>query len=271
MATTDIDDCKGTLGLENDKFALNCEGKVVVRVSDDCPPTARDPQGNLVERKESGVVDAASSATPLGADGVFTSPWIDTAGYINLSVVVFTDQDSAIDGLQVQLSSDGVNVDATDEFIVKPNVGEQFTFGLTTKFVRIKYTNGPVAQSVFRLQSSLFINGPKPSTHRIDDAIDGENDAELVKSVSTAKDVNGMFVNLPAGSVINSNSSTSLLTSGSTFTGSFVDQTGYGGTTVFVHSDQNGELFVDSSADGVNFISETFEVSGYEFFKPVHF
>lgn len=35
MATTDIDPCRGTLKLENDKFALNEQGKVVVRVADD--------------------------------------------------------------------------------------------------------------------------------------------------------------------------------------------------------------------------------------------
>lgn len=35
MATTDIDPCQGTLVLENAKFALNSDNKVVVRVSDD--------------------------------------------------------------------------------------------------------------------------------------------------------------------------------------------------------------------------------------------
>ena len=35
MATTDIDPCRGTNQLENDKFALNENGDVIVRVSDD--------------------------------------------------------------------------------------------------------------------------------------------------------------------------------------------------------------------------------------------
>ncbi|RKZ91677.1 MAG: hypothetical protein DRQ40_09580 [Gammaproteobacteria bacterium] len=35
MATYDIDPCRGTLVLENEKFAKNSDGKTVVRVADD--------------------------------------------------------------------------------------------------------------------------------------------------------------------------------------------------------------------------------------------
>ena len=36
MATTDIDPCRATNDLENVKFAIDCNGNVVVRVADDC-------------------------------------------------------------------------------------------------------------------------------------------------------------------------------------------------------------------------------------------
>jgi len=36
VASTDLDPCRSTIDLENLKFAVDCNGKVTVRVSDDC-------------------------------------------------------------------------------------------------------------------------------------------------------------------------------------------------------------------------------------------
>lgn len=232
------------------------------RFASDAIIKARDPQNNLVEKKESGVVDAASTATPLGAGGSFVSPWIDSDGYTNLAIMVFTDQDSATNGLIIELSSDGTNVDLSDEYSIGANTGEQYTIGITAKFFRVRYINGAIAQGAFRLQTTLYINAPKASSHRIDDPVDGENDAELVKAVKTAKDSNGSFVNERAGGIVNSNSSTTTLGAAGTFTGDYFSLIGYGGFTVFIETDQDGTLHIDTSTDGTNFVTRTFKVTG---------
>lgn len=145
-----------------------------------------------------GLVDSGNStADTLDPNETFIGAAIDATNYGIAYVTVFSDVASAVDGLAAEQSSDGVNWDNIDEFNVVANTGKTFSFQAAAQFFRVVYTNGAVAQSVFRLQTVFKGTMGKPSSHRIQDSISDDDDAELVKAVITARDnVSGTFVNI---------------------------------------------------------------------------
>lgn len=139
-----------------------------------------------------------STSTPLGISGVFTGTAEDISQYGIIVITTYADEASATDGLSVQFSSDATNWDSTDVFTVPAATGKTFSFQAAAQYFRVVYTNGTTAQTEFRLQTSLKQIYTKPSSHRIQDAIVDEDDAELVKSVLTAKKSSDGFVNIEA-------------------------------------------------------------------------
>jgi hypothetical protein len=144
-------------------------------------------------RGECSVVN--STDTPLGIGATFTGTWEEVLDYSQIVILVKTDQYSAIDGLMIEWSCDGINIDAEDKFTIKANAGKIFTFGAVGKYYKITYTNGAVAQSFLRLQTLLKQFNQKSSSHRITDTIVGEDDGELVKAVLTGKS-DSSFINV---------------------------------------------------------------------------
>ena len=148
--------------------------------------------------------DDNTSDTPLGAGASFTgTDWQDTLDYGTLSVNVVADQDSATDGLEIQWSHDGVNPHDYDKFTILANNAKTFTFGPAERYYRLKYTNGATPQGSFHINSQMRRCYVKPSSHRIQDSIVGEDDAELMKSVITGLDGNNVFQNVKVSSVGN--------------------------------------------------------------------
>lgn len=139
-----------------------------------------------------------SSIIPLGVGAIFTGTFEEVLNFAHLTIQVFADQVSAIDGLVIQWSSNGTDIDDDDEFTIPASNGKVYTFGPQAKFFRIKYTNGSVAQTVFRLHVVKKPFSQKPSSHRIADSIATDDDAELVKAVITGEDVSnpGQFLNV---------------------------------------------------------------------------
>jgi len=137
-----------------------------------------------------------STSTPLPIDGVFEGAWQDTIDYGTISVGICTDQDSATDGLQVLWSSDGVNTCDKDVFTILADKGKIFTFGPARRYVKIIFTNNGVEQVELDIETRLSRVYFKPSSHRIQDSIVAEDDAELIKSVLTGSDSNGVFRNI---------------------------------------------------------------------------
>ncbi len=137
-----------------------------------------------------------STSTPLGISGVFTGEAEDATDYSIISLFVYASHASAIDGLSVEWSTDGTNWDDSDNFTVPAGNGKFFTLAPETKYYRVVYTNGVIAQTDFRLQVILHYNMTKPSSHRIQDSISTDDDAELVKSVITGQNDLDSFENV---------------------------------------------------------------------------
>ncbi len=155
--------------------------------------------------------DSAVSGV-LGIGGVFTGAAKDilTCGvvFVNIS----TDQASATDGLSIQQSSDGTNWDHTDDYTVAVGANKNYSINPHSRWFRVVYTNGDVAQGHFRLQSICKGNS-KPSSHRIKDDIIGDDDCELVKAAITAENGDGVWHNIkstPDGDLTISDNSSGL-------------------------------------------------------------
>jgi len=139
-----------------------------------------------------------SSNVTLGIGGVFTGTSDDIMNVGVVIVTVFSDTASATNGLSVQFSGNGTNWDIIDTYTIPANTGKTFSFQPSGRLMRIVYTNGGIAQTSFRLNTYLKTTYVKPSSHRIQDMITSDDDAELVKAVMTGQKPNGDFVDFKA-------------------------------------------------------------------------
>jgi len=139
-----------------------------------------------------------SSTTPLTGDAVFTGLAMDVLDVADISVFVFSDVDSATDGLSIQWSTDGTNWDETDVFSIFAGDAKIFAFGPRSRYMRVIYTNGSGAQAAFRLQTILRTTQLRGSSHRVADLISAEDDAELVLAVITGQKPDNAFTQFQA-------------------------------------------------------------------------
>ena len=142
-----------------------------------------------------GQVDSGNSSADTLLSGIaFTGTSIDVSKFGIVYVSVSTDVASATDGLSIQQSVDGTNWDFSDDFTIPAGGNKNFSINPHAQYLRVVYTNGSTGQGHFRLQTILKQTG-KSSTHRIQDAIVSDDDAELNKSVITGVNRAGQFVN----------------------------------------------------------------------------
>lgn len=142
-------------------------------------------------------ISANNSTTDLlDANDVYLGISEDTLNYSDIKVSIFSDVASKTDGLEIQFSFDASTWYTTDTYTIVANTCKTFSLACIGRYFRIKYTNSSSAQTTFCLETRLCINTSKGSSHRIDDAISGEDDAELMKSVITGKRADGMFDNV---------------------------------------------------------------------------
>jgi len=137
-----------------------------------------------------------STSTVLAWGWVFTWTAENIVDVWVIVISVIASHISAINWLSVQFSSDWTNWDITDVFTIPATTGKTFSFQPAWKFFRVVYTNGATLQTYFRLQTLLKATYVKPSSHKIQDAISTDDDAELTKSVLTGKDPSWIFRNI---------------------------------------------------------------------------
>lgn len=157
-----------------------------------------NPVMNAKRVMEPSMISAKNSSNiPLKANGVFTGKACDILHYGVIIITLKSNVKSAIDGLSVQFSPDGTNWDSSDDFTIPAGSGKTFSFQPVSRYMRIVYTNGSSDQVYFRMITILKPDYVKPSSHRIQDSIIDEDDAELVKSVLTGEDdLTGNFDNV---------------------------------------------------------------------------
>jgi hypothetical protein len=94
------------------------------------------------------LVPLGSTTTPLPANGLWTSPVDSDPATGRIVGSVYANQPGT---LCVEQSGDGTNWDVVDCFDVSAGFGIGFSVEKVCLHARVKYTNGPTAQTVFRL------------------------------------------------------------------------------------------------------------------------
>lgn len=145
---------------------------------------------------EGHVCENNTSILTLGAGIEFTGGWEDNIDFGTIIVGIKADQNSAVDGLMIEWSSDGVTVHDLDTYTIYANIGKTFSFQPVRRYFRVRYINGGTIQGSFNLETTMRRYYIKPSSHRIQDQIVSEDDAELMKSVITGIRDDGIFDNV---------------------------------------------------------------------------
>jgi hypothetical protein len=155
------------------------------------------------------VIASNSTTTPLGAGGSFSgSNYFDVSQHGVVYITVYANVASATDGLLIVHSTDGTNIDHFDQFTVPaatgiPANGYQYSVIPASRYMRVFYTNGGVAQTTFRLQTLIKEDGLSTSS-RLQNDISDDVCGITVKSTLAAIDANDAFINLsvtPSGSL----------------------------------------------------------------------
>lgn len=122
---------------------LNCgagTSVIIDPVTGQAATVNNDGQLHVVLR--GAVDDNNSSSTPLAAGEVFTGEASDILDFSIVFISVYSDVGSAVDGLSLQQSCDGVHFDHTDEYTIDAGKGKTFSVQPACKYFRVVYANG---------------------------------------------------------------------------------------------------------------------------------
>lgn len=158
----------------------------------------RKSKATTVEGISCVISEINSTDTILTAGSTFTGVAEDIKDQGVIQCAVYSDVDSATNGLVFQFSTDGTNWDHTDTYTLVGGTGKTYSLQPIARYFRIFYTNGASNQAAFRLQTTYKPVYVKPSSHRVGDLISSEDDAELVKSVLAAQKPGGDFTPIDA-------------------------------------------------------------------------
>jgi len=132
-----------------------------------------------------------STNTPLGANGTFTGTPVFVQDFAAIGVFVYSNVGSAVDGLKMQWSVDGVVWAETLAFTLLPSIAGSYTVGPRAAYFRVVFTNGGTAQTTLQIQTILHYTVVRTGTTRVSDVTSPESDATTVKSVITGKTTQG--------------------------------------------------------------------------------
>ena len=141
-----------------------------------------------------------STIVPLGISATYTGTATDVTHFASVSIQLFSDEDSAVDGMQFQFSIDGVNWDEVNSFNLDTAISgtRRFQFPVTAQWFRVVYINGTTAQAAFRVQTILHTTEILTSIHRIDTSLTNDRSVLVTKSVIAGETSagGGGFVNV---------------------------------------------------------------------------
>lgn len=122
----------------------------------------KDSSGTIVnpatdERFIDEVDSNNSSTSQLSADSVFTGTSTDVLEYREITVSVWSDENSAVDGIELQFSQDGTNWRSAyaDTLNVLNGYGTSISVPVLCRYFRLKYTNGDTTTTELNLKTKL--------------------------------------------------------------------------------------------------------------------
>ena len=179
---------------------LNVQGTLTVGSITNEVEVKNDSGNPLYTQPRGQVPSAQNTATSLGANATFTgSAWTDCLDFGIIFVGVVASHASATSGLYLEWSDDAATVRGTsDAYTISANSFKIFAFNPSARYFRVKYINGVVAQTSFSINTIMKVDG-LPSSHRVNEPIGDESDAQLVKAVLTGRNPSGTYYDSISG------------------------------------------------------------------------
>lgn len=136
------------------------------------------------------VVTSQSSTALLAANAQFIgNPPADCtlSNISSITVFCFANKKSAVDGLQLQWSTDGSNWDHNQKTTVFPNASGIISDKVRARYFRVVYINGSEDQGTFRLQTLASSTNTSGTIRDLDTIVYDDDEAQLVRAVLTGK------------------------------------------------------------------------------------
>lgn len=155
-----------------------------------------DSTGKLLVSGSSGlegIIDANNTTdTPLAGGATYTGSWTEVTKYNSINLGVFSDVDSAVDGLKVQYSYDGITQHHQHVWtFYGGSNGIAYQLSSEFRYFRVQYVNGASAQASFKLISNLKPTSLAPSSYRASQTFTDESQVNLTKGVIVGKTTGG--------------------------------------------------------------------------------
>ena len=142
--------------------------------------------------------DNNSTTATLGAGASFPGATTLLENVATILVTLFADVASATDGLSIQFSHDGADWHEADAYTIGAGSYKTYTFQPVDRYFRLVYTNGAAPQGNFHISTTLLTGNTKPSSHRLEDNVSGQDDATLQKSIVAGRIPSGVYANIDA-------------------------------------------------------------------------
>ena len=114
---------------------------------------------------KSSILAACSTSTPLAASAVYTATSTDITQAESIHVFIKTDQSCT---LYMEFSTDNSNWDDSIPYTISGVYGGTFRSDVHAQYFRVRLINGPVAQTLLRMQTVLYqqelLNAILPAT-----------------------------------------------------------------------------------------------------------
>jgi hypothetical protein len=140
---------------------------------------ATDDFSSITDSNNSSIVNLASAAT-------YTGTGTDVSAYAQVSVTIFSDQNSGINGLFLQFSQDNVNWNTETRSPVGANVEITLSSPVMARYFRVFYQNSANITGAFRLQTRLHAIARTPSTKIATTTIWPTDQVSLTNSILSA-------------------------------------------------------------------------------------
>ena len=186
----------------------------------------------------------------MSGTGVFNGAFVNTDGYVSTSIFVKSDQDSATKGVQIIHSSDGVNDERVISFsyISADNPqGIIYLIPASTKYFRMKYINGAVAQTGFTASIKFETSPQMLPTLPVNIPISDNTLANTVKAISVGQQPDSTYNNSPHDGL--GFSTFDVLVSGATYSSGILDMSSYTQVQTDVTSDGSGTIDIEFIRD----------------------
>jgi polyisoprenoid-binding protein YceI len=160
------------------------------------------PDGSFVNSPQTGVSAKNNTAVALAANATWQGAWELCDQYSMIGVNIRSDVGGTV---LFEFSQDGVGIDRTTPFAyTNAPVGSTFAVPVQSRYVRVSYTNGGVAQTVMRLQARLLEEDLAGATLPIIEGISDQTMAQLGRAIVAGKGSDGVYRNAtvtPKGSL----------------------------------------------------------------------